>query len=496
MSCILALDQGTTSSRAILFERDGSIRHQVQQEFGQIYPRPGRVEHDADEIWKSQLTVAQEVLRASLTTAADVAAIGITNQRETVVLWDRRTGRPVAPAIVWQDRRTAEDCESLKAEGRSDWIQQKTGLVIDPYFSGSKLKWLLDHGDGLRARADRGELAFGTVDSWLVWNLTGGALHITDITNASRTLLFNIFTREWDDELLELFDVPRAILPEVRPSSHVCGTTSEELFGAPIRLGGSAGDQQSALFGQNCTQLGMAKNTYGTGCFTLMHIGSEPRTSQRRLLTTIAAGSGDPVEYALEGSVFIAGAAVQWLRDGLGIIESSADVEALAASVPDSGGVYLVPAFAGLGAPHWDARARGTIVGLTRGTTSAHLARATLEGIAFQIADVLDAMQDDSGQKIDQLRFDGGASRNDLLLQFQADLLQAPVVRPRIVETTAIGAAFLAGLATGFWSDAAEIESIWQTDRIFEPQQSPDAVAYRRRRWKDALERAQAWDDE
>ncbi len=441
MTVILALDQGTTSSRAIIFDHDGNIRSVAQREFAQIYPQPGWVEHDAREIWRTQLEVSQEAIQQAKLGPRDIAAIGITNQRETTVVWDRKTGAPIHNAIVWQDRRTAPDCDRIRAQGHAPLIQQKTGLIIDAYFSATKIRWLLDNVPGARARAERGELAFGTIDSWLLWNLTQGRLHITDPSNASRTMLFNLHTGDWDDELLQLFQVPRSLLPEVRSSSELYGNTSAELLGSEIPLGGIAGDQQAALFGQSCCSHGMAKNTYGTGCFMLMNVGNKPVQSKNNLLTTVAwrLGKDGPLEYALEGSIFIAGAAVQWLRDGLGIIKRSSDVEALAASVSDSDGVYLVPAFSGLGAPHWDAYARGTIVGLTRGTTAAHIARATLEGIAFQVADVLDAMRQDSGIAIQELRVDGGASANDLLMQFQSDLLQAPVVRPRVIETTALG---------------------------------------------------------
>jgi len=476
----------------MLFNQAGEIHGVQQQEFRQIYPRPGWVEHDAEEIWSSQLHVAQAVLAETGTAADDIAGIGITNQRESVVLWDRRTGQPVSHAIVWQDRRTAEFCDQLVADGHTDTIQAKTGLVIDAYFSGSKLRWMLDNIEGARSLAEAGHLAFGTVDSWLLWKLTDGASHITDVTNASRTLLYNIHDGKWDDELLELLRIPASVLPEVRPSSCVYGRTT--VLGGSIPLGGAAGDQQSALFGQNCTKTGMAKNTYGTGCFMLMHIGSQPVRSQCKLLTTIAATASEQLEYALEGSVFIAGAAVQWLRDGLGIIKSAAEVESLAASVPDSDGVYLVPAFAGLGAPHWDAYARGTIQGITRGTTSAHIARAALEGIAFQIADVLDAMKVDSGMPMDQLRVDGGACANNLLMQLQADILQAPVIRPKNIETTAAGAAYLAGLAVGFWSSFDELESVWQTDRVFEPAAAADEINERRARWRIALQRSREWE--
>ena len=496
MKAVLALDQGTTSSRALLFDRSANILSLAQQEFKQIYPQPGWVEHDPMEIWTSQLAVAREALSKATLSLKDVAAIGITNQRETTIVWDRKTGQPIANAIVWQDRRTAPFCEELTRAGHAEMIQRKTGLVIDAYFSGSKIRWLLDNVPGARKRADAGELAFGTVDSWLIWQLTGGKLHLTDVTNASRSMLFNLNTAQWDDELLALFDIPRSLLPDIRASSEVYGQTADDLFGGPLKLAGIAGDQQAALFGQNCVSHGMVKNTYGTGCFMLMHIGDQPKPSCHRLLTTTAwkLGSAGKCEFAYEGSIFIAGAAVQWLRDGLGIIKSSNEVENLAKSVPDTGGVYLVPAFAGLGAPHWDPHARGTIVGLTRGTTAAHIARAALEGIAFQVADVLDAMREDCGIPIAQLRVDGGAAANNLLMQFQADLLQAPVVRPKIIETTALGAAYLAGLAVGFWKDTAEIQKVWQTERVFEPSMPKSEVAERRDRWRAALNRAREWE--
>jgi glycerol kinase len=494
MTFVLALDQGTTSSRAILFDHAGAIRGVAQQEFQQFYPQSGWVEHDAQEIWQSQLTVAREVLRQHNVAAADVAAIGIANQRETTVLWDRASGQPIHHAIVWQDRRTAAFCDQLAADGHAETVTAKTGLVIDPYFSGTKLRWLLEHVPGARAKADRGELAFGTIDSWLLWNLSGGKLHMTDVSNASRTMLLNLHTLQWDDELLGLLEIPQSVLPEVRPSSQHYGNCQTDLLGHAIPLAGSAGDQHAALFGQNCTKHSMAKNTYGTGSFMLMNVGHQPVRSQQRLLTTIACTAGEQPDFALEGSVFITGAAVQWLRDGLGIIDSSPDVETLAGSVPDSGGVYMVPAFAGLGAPHWDAYARGAIVGISRGTTAAHIARATLESIAFQVADVLDAMKADAGIPIDQLRVDGGACVNDLLMQFQADILQAPVVRPKIIETTALGAAFLAGLAVGFWADNEEIEQHWKIDRVFEPAMAADEVALRRARWNDALQRSKSWE--
>src|SRR6186713_820716 len=491
MNAILALDQGTTSSRAIVFDHDGAIRAVAQQEFQQIFPQSGWVEHDANEIWQTQFDTARTALAKAGLTAGDISGIGITNQRETTVLWDRKTGEPIHNAIVWQDRRTSEFCDSLKAAGHEELIQQRAGLVIDAYFSGSKVRWLLDHVPGARERAERGELAFGTIDSWLVWQLTNGARHIIDASNASRTMLYDL-RGDWDDDLLGILGVPRALLPEVRPSSEVYAETT--LFGDPIKIAGIAGDQQAALFGQNCFERGMAKNTYGTGSFMLMNIGSDPQISKHKLLTTVAWQMGGKTEYALEGSVFIGGAVVQWLRDGLGIIKSSSDVEKLAATVPSSGGVYLVPAFAGLGAPHWDQYARGTITGITRGTTAAHLARAALDGIAFQVADVLEVMKQDSGIAINGLRVDGGASANDMLMQFQADLLQAPVVRPKVIETTALGAAYLAGLAVGFWKDTADVSRSWQVDRTFEPQMSADKAAHRRARWSQALTRARDWE--
>src|SRR6266571_5344987 len=495
MSVILALDQGTTSSRAIVFGPNGAIQAVAQEEFQQIFPQTGWVEHDPREIWSSQLEVAQQALSKSGLKAKDVAAIGITNQRETTVVWDRRTGEPIHNAIVWQDRRTARFCDELKRAGREELIRDKAGLVIDAYFSGSKIRWLLDQVPGARERAQRGELAFGTIDTWLVWNLTGGALHITDPSNASRTMMFDLHTGQWSDELLRVLEVPRELLSEVRSSSELYGHTARDIFGAPIPIGGIAGDQQAALFGQNCFTRGLAKNTYGTGCFMLMNIGAQPTPSQHQLLTTVAWKANERTDYALEGSVFIGGAVVQWLRDGLGLIKSSVEVEALAGSVTDSGGVYLVPAFAGLGAPHWDQYARGTITGLTRGTTAGHIARAALEGIAFQVADVLEVMKEDSGIAVNELRVDGGASANNLLMQFQADILRVPVVRPKVVETTALGAAYLAGLAVGFWKDRGEIQKVWQVDRVFEPKQSADQVAHRRSRWAEALKRAREWEE-
>lgn len=493
MKVVLAFDQGTTSSRAILFDRSGHLLGVAQREFTQHFPQPGWVEHDAIEIWKTQLDVGREVLQSCGFTADDVAAIGITNQRETTVLWDRATGQPLHHAIVWQDRRTSDVCSAMEAAGHSDRVQRLTGLRIDSYFCATKLKWLLDNISGARSRAEKGELAFGTIDSWLIWNLTKGRVHATDITNASRTMLLNLETGDWDSSLLELFEIPESVLPTVRSCSDTFGETDSQWFGGAIQIGGSAGDQQSALFGQNCTENGMAKNTYGTGCFMLMNVGDQPMISQSKLLATAACSLDRNRQYALEGSVFVAGAAVGWLRDGLGIIDSSDQVEPLAASVPDSGDVYMVPAFAGLGAPQWDSYARGTIVGLTRGTTRAHIARATLESIAFQVADVFDAMKQDAGFPISELRVDGGACANNLLMQFQADIMNTPVVRPTTIETTAMGAAFLAGLSVGFWEDLHEIQSIWATDRVFEPTMSRDEAHSRRSRWNDALGRSLSW---
>jgi glycerol kinase len=495
VSLVLALDQGTTSSRAILFDEGGNIRAVAQREFRQIFPKAGWVEHDPTEIWESQHAAAAEVLQKAGLSASDVAAIGITNQRETAIVWDRRTGEPIHNAIVWQDRRTAGFCDQLKREGRLPLVQQKTGLVIDAYFSGSKVRWLLDNLPGARERAERGELAFGTVDSWLIWKLTGGAVHVTDVSNASRTMLYNIRTRQWDDELLAMLGVPRSMLPQVRSSSEVYAQTAAGVFGRPLPIAGIAGDQQAALFGQTCFSRGLAKNTYGTGCFMLMNIGTEPVASKHQLLTTVAWEIGGKTEYALEGSVFIGGAVVQWLRDGLGIIKSAAEIEQLAGSVQDSGGVYIVPAFAGLGAPHWDQYARGTITGITRGTTAAHFARAALESIAFQVADVLDVMRQDSGIQIEELRVDGGAAANNLMLQFQADLLGVPVVRPRITETTALGAAYLAGLAVGYWKSRDDVKAKWAIERRFEPRLARDEVAHRRARWTEALRRSRDWEE-
>ncbi|MCB9957535.1 MAG: glycerol kinase GlpK [Rhodospirillaceae bacterium] len=496
MTYILALDQGTTSSRAIVFDAKGRIVTTAQREFTQIFPKAGWVEHDPEEIWSTQIGVATEALARAGASPADIAGIGITNQRETTIVWDRRTGKPIANAIVWQDRRTAGICDRLRASGHAPLIQSKTGLVVDAYFSGTKIKWLLDSVDGAREAAAAGHLACGTVDSWLVWKLTGGRLHITDVTNASRTLLYNIHTMDWDEELLDLLDVPANLLPDVRPSSQVYATTSPDLFATPIPIAGIAGDQQAALFGQICTRPGMVKNTYGTGCFILMNTGTEPIQSTNKLVTTVAWQIGDRVEYALEGSIFVAGAVVQWLRDGLGIIRKSGEVEALAAQVNDSHGVVLVPAFTGLGAPHWDAYARGTIVGLTRGTTSAHIARAALESIAYQTLDVVRAMEADSGLRTTQLRVDGGATVNDLLMQFQADMLGVDTIRPKIVETTALGAAYLAGLAVGYWSGEDELAALWQEDRVFRPAMARDEADRLYRRWTRAVDRARVWEAE
>jgi glycerol kinase len=492
MPYILALDQGTTSSRAILFDRDGAIAALAQKEFRQIFPKAGWVEHDAREIWASQLGVAVEALGRAGIGARDLAAIGITNQRETTILWDRETGEPIHNAIVWQDRRTAEYCEQLKASGAGRLVQEKTGLLIDAYFSASKIRWLLDHVPGARDRALAGRLAFGTVDSWLIWNLTAGRQHVTDVSNASRTMLFNIHTMGWDDELLQLFDVPRTILPDVRPTSDVYGRAAAPGL-SEVAIAASAGDQQAALFGQMCRQPGMSKNTYGTGCFLLQNIGTSPTLSRQRLVTTVAWQIGSRIDYALEGSVFIGGAVIQWLRDGLGIIRTAADVEGLAQQAADNGGVYLVPAFAGLGAPHWDPFARGTIVGLTRGATAAHLARAALESIAYQVADLLDAMRADAGIQLTELRVDGGAARNNSLMQIQADLLGVPVVRPAVTETTALGAAYLAGLAVGFWKSTDEITGQWRVDRRFEPSMAESDARALRERWSAAVERAKGW---
>ncbi len=491
---ILALDQGTTSSRSIVFDHAGRVVAMAQREFTQHFPRSGWVEHDAEEIWATQAATIAEVLARARLAPSDVAAIGITNQRETTVLWDRRTGRPIAPAIVWQDRRTADACESFRCAGLEPDVARRTGLLLDPYFSGTKLAWLLRNVEGARERAEAGELAFGTIDSWLVWKLTGGASHVTDVSNASRTLLLNVVTAAWDDFMLELLDIPRAVLPQVVRSSLGRTAPVGVLEGRDVPIAGIAGDQQAALFGQACFEPGMAKNTYGTGCFLLLNTGSEPLASGHRLLTTIAWQTGPRDRcYALEGAVFVAGAVVQWLRDGLGFIERSGDVEALAASVDDSGGVYLVPAFTGLGSPHWDAYARGAMVGLSRGTTRGHIARAALEAIAFQSAEVLLAMQGDARQPLVELRVDGGGTANDLLMQFQADLLGVPVVRPEVTETTALGAAYLAGLGVGFWSSRAEVATNWRAQRRFEPAMSRDRAGARLARWSEAVTRSRGW---
>ncbi|MDA1232464.1 MAG: glycerol kinase GlpK [Planctomycetota bacterium] len=493
MKFVLALDQGTTSSRAILFDHAGVAVASAQQEFKQYFPKPGWVEHDPEEIWESQFSTAQTVLRDAKVDADQIAAIGITNQRETTIVWDRSTGKAISHAIVWQDRRTADVCDRLRKEKADRMIRDKTGLILDAYFSATKLQWILKHVKGAKQRAAKGELLFGTVDAWLLWRLTEGRVHATDPSNACRTMLFNIHKGDWDDKLLQLFEVPRNMLPEVRSSSEVFGHT--RLFGAEIPIAGIAGDQSSALFGQMCQRPGMVKNTYGTGCFMLMHTGDKPMKSKNNLLTSVAWKINGKTEYALEGSIFIAGAVVQWLRDGLGIIRHSADIETLASTVSDSGGVVVVPAFAGLGAPHWDAWARGLIIGLTRGTTSAHIARAALESIAFQVADVLIAMQADAGLKVRDLRVDGGASANNLLMQFQADVMGVPVVRPQVLETTALGAAYLAGLAVGFWKNKREIDSQWKADAKFAPAMKIGDRKMKMHLWQRALERSKAWQE-
>ena len=490
---ILALDQGTTSSRAIVFSHDGTIRSSAQREFRQILPEPGIVEHDANEIWSSQLEVAREALRDGSIDAADVAAIGITNQRETTVLWDRGSGKPVVNAVVWQSRASAPVCERLKKEGLEPLFRGKTGLLLDAYFSGTKITHLFEKHPELKQGAQRGEILFGTVDTWLAWNLSGGKLHVTDPSNASRTLLFNVNTREWDDELLDILGVPRAMLPEVRTSSEIYGQTDPDAFGRPIPIASMAGDQQAATFGQACFEPGSAKNTYGTGSFLLLNTGNKPVQSRNNLLTTIGWQIGKDVTYCLEGSVFVSGAVVQWLRDGLGLISSSAEVEPLASGVEDSGGVYFVPALVGLGAPYWDPHARGTILGITRGTTAAHIARAAVESMAYQLVDLVGAMQKDSGIVLQNLRVDGGASVNDKLLQFQSDLLGVNVLRPRVAETTALGAAYLAGLAAGFWSDLADIARHWALEREFTPAISAEQREQLCRRWREAVRRSLGW---
>ncbi|WP_313189018.1 glycerol kinase GlpK [Sphingobacterium sp.] len=491
---IVALDQGTTSSRAILFNKKGDIVNIAQKEFQQIYPKSGWVEHDPQEIWSSQMAVFTEALAKSKTKLESIKGIGITNQRETTVVWNRRTGEPIYNAIVWQDRRTADYCAKLIKDGHLDMVQEKTGLLIDSYFSATKIKWILDNVKGARKLAERKELAFGTIDSWLIWNLTNGEKHVTDVTNASRTMLYNINDLEWDKELLELFDIPESLLPEVKSSSEVYGETSTELGSRPIPIAGIAGDQQAALFGQMCLKKGMAKNTYGTGCFLLMNIGNKPVKSENKLVTTIGWKIGKEVVYALEGSIFIGGAVVQWLRDELKIIKKSSDIEALATSVDTTDGVYLVPAFAGLGAPHWNPNARGTIFGISRGTTDAHIARAAIESIAYQTHDILKAMEADSKTKIKELRVDGGATQNQFLLQFQADILKSTVVKPKITETTAMGAAFLAGLAVGFWKDLSELQELWQEDKRIENNKSAK-LDKNLEQWKRAVNAVIYWSD-
>lgn len=490
---VLALDQGTTSSRAILFDASGAPVSTAQREFEQLFPRPGWVEHRPEDLWASQVGVAAEALSRAGVSPNRVAALGITNQRETTLVWEKATGRPLGNAIVWQDRRTAGLCDELKARGLAPLFRERTGLVLDAYFSGTKVRWILDNVDGARAAAERGQLAFGTVDTWLIWRLTGGKVHATDASNAARTLMYDIRTGDWDDELLAVLDIPRSMLPEVRDSSGDFGETAPGLLPAAVPVRGVAGDQQAALFGQACTRPGMVKNTYGTGCFMLLNTGAAPVPSSNQLLTTVAWRLKGKTTYALEGSVFIAGAVVQWLRDGLGLIRSAAEVEALAASVPDNGGVYLVPAFAGLGAPHWDPYARGVLAGITRGVTAGHLARAALEGVAFQVADVIEAMAADTGAPVAELRVDGGACANNLLMQFQADVLGAPLTRPRVIETTALGAAYLAGLGAGFWDGPDDISGQWREDRRFLPQTDDAGRAAMKQGWKKALERAKGW---
>lgn len=488
---VLTLDQGTTSSRAILFDKNGKIASLAQKEFKQFYPKPGWVEHDPMEIWSSQASVITEAILKENLKADEIAAIGITNQRETTIVWDKETGNPVYNAIVWQDRRTSAQCDLLKQKELDKIIQQKTGLVLDAYFSATKVQWILNNVAGVREKAEQGKLAFGTVDSWLIWNLTEGKLHITDVSNASRTMLFNINTLEWDEELLEIFEIPKNMLPEVKSSSEIYGETSGQLLGTKVPIAGIAGDQQAALFGHICTKPGMVKNTYGTGCFMLMNIGDKPVLSKNNLITTIAWKIGNKVQYAFEGSIFIAGAVVQWLRDELKIISTAAEIESLAKEVPDTGGVYMVPAFAGLGAPYWNQYARGTIFGITRGTNRSHFARAALESIAFQTMEVLKAMESDSGIEIKELRVDGGATQNNLLLQFQADILKASVVRPEVTEVTAIGAAYLAGLAVGFWENIDEIQKQWQINKRFEP--SADNKEELIKGWYRAIKAVNAW---
>lgn len=493
---IIALDQGTTSSRSIVFDHRGNIVSVAQKEFRQVFPQPGWVEHDAEEIWSTQYGTFAEVVAKANITMRQIAGIGITNQRETTVVWDRKTGRPVYNAIVWQDRRTATYCDELKKAGLAKSIQEKTGLVIDAYFSATKLKWILDNAEGVRKKAENGELAFGTIDTWLTWKLSGGETHVTDVSNASRTMLLNIHTCEWDDELLKLFDIPKSLLPEVKPSSKIYGVTGSFIPDSRIPIAGIAGDQQAALFGQMCTQPGMVKNTYGTGCFMLMNTGEKAITSQNNLLTTIAWKINDKTEYALEGSVFIAGAVVQWLRDELKFFRNSPEVEQMAQQVPDTDGVYIVPAFAGLGAPYWNQHARGSIFGLTRGSSRSHIAKAALDSIAYQTYDVLKAMEADSGIHIKELRVDGGATGNNQLMQFQSNLLNSKVVRPKITETTALGAAYLAGLAVGYWKNIEEIQHQWQVDKTFEPQIKGDQRKELVNGWQRAVRASIAWADD
>lgn len=493
---ILALDQGTTSSRAIIFDHNGEIKAIAQKPFEQIFPQPGWVEHDANEIWATQSSVAAEAIAKADLNGTNIAAIGITNQRETAVVWDRETGTPIYHAIVWQDRRTAKYCDELKEKGHTDMIREKTGLVIDAYFSGTKVKWILDNVPGAREKAEKGELCFGTIDSWLVWKFTRGHMHITDVTNASRTLLFNIHTMQWDQELLDLLTIPASMLPEVKQSSEIYGETATTLFASKIPIAGIAGDQQAALFGQMCVEEGMAKNTYGTGCFLLMNTGNKPVYSKNNLLTTVAWKINGEVTYAMEGSVFVGGAAIQWLRDGLGIIHNSAESETLSASVKDNGGVYFVPALTGLGAPYWDQYARGAIFGITRGTTAGHIARAALEGIAFQVYDLLKSMESDSGKQSTELRVDGGAVANNALMQFQADIFGSNVVRPKVLETTALGAAYLAGLAVGYWDSIDEVKKQWSVDRIFKPELDGQNIEKLLADWKKAVERTRGWANE
>ena len=486
---ILSLDQGTSSSRAIVFDHKGQICSMAQREFTQYFPKPGWVEHNPHEIWSSQASVIAEAISLIGINGLDIAGIGITNQRETTIVWDRETEEPIYNAIVWQDRRTSEYCDSLKAEGHTEMIRSRTGLIIDAYFSATKIKWILDNVKGARERAEQGKLMFGTVDTWLIWRLTRGEVHVTDVSNASRTMLFNIHTLKWDEELLRLFDIPLSMMPQVRSSSEVYGATKSTIFAHKVPIAGIAGDQQAALFGQMCVEPGSVKNTYGTGCFLLMNSGEKPIDSKNNLLTTVAWKIGDKVNYALEGSIFVGGSVVQWLRDGLGIIRSSSEIEALAASVADTAGVYFVPALTGLAAPYWDQYARGSISGISRGTTAAHIARAALEGIAYQTLDIVDAMQRDAGIDLKELKVDGGAARNNLLMQFQADVLATKVIRPKVTETTALGATYLAGLAVGFWGSVDEIREQWQADQVFEPKADPATIAKSIEGWHDAVGR-------